>query len=153
LQLFSVAAPKLCQVFLLGRAGSTGRNNHQITNLRSSLHHRQLRLPSDTAASRRYQGYIFQPHGTWTLHTAQLGPLQHELRFLVRNAQQGKSSPVDHFAILPGSSGWPLLLSHTVKVPRNAPTSILPLPSPSPRALCVARFNTRSFPIIKPAQP
>jgi hypothetical protein len=33
------------------------------------------------------------------------------------------------------------------------PLPFYPSRSPSPRALCVARFNTRSFPIIEPTQP
>jgi hypothetical protein len=67
--------------------------------------------------------------------------------------KQGKSSPVDHFSIQPGSSVWPPALPHTVQAPRNAPDPVLPLPNTLPRALCAVRLNTQLSSINKAAHP
>jgi hypothetical protein len=96
----------------------------------------------------------FQPRGTWDPRscTTRSNPARAVVP-LPKPTHQGKSSPVDHFAIEPGLSVWPPALPHTAHAPRNAPAPVLPLPRSSSRALCAARLNTRSLQSTKPPIP
>lgn len=73
--------------------------------------------------------------------TAQLGPIHHELQFPRRKAQQGASSPVDQFAILPGSFACGHLLCRTRREQRARFSSTPPELS----STCTVRREDKHF--------